>query len=379
MHKVNPLNTSWLALLLLCCSLSQCALGPSFERGKCFMEGEGYEQRDHQIHYWVITDLPGIEDRDAGVVKDALYESFRPLDNVKDSNPECSQKYGKDAAHVFYRGHVIEGADLSTFEIIQSDYSLYSKDKGAVYFGGKRISNRVQQFRILGSPWYATDGEQAFYYGKLIGAGNLELVPGNEGLAKTDTQIFHDGELVQNAAPTGYTRHGQGCLWEFATDSTHVFLDNKPVPGADPQTFTELGNCSTIYRDKRMIYIWNRELPEVHRDSARAYGPFYLVDDSAVYRILQHTLSYVGGIERMEERDAASFQVLAGAWTKDRNGVYYNDKKLPEADPVSFHMAKNVVYHTGEDKNYRYLEGRISCKFGEKSSDNIPRCPQNAK
>ena len=119
------------------------------------MEGEGYEQRDHQIHYWVITDLPGIEDRDAGVVKDALYESFRPLDNVKDSNPECSQKYGKDAAHVFYRGHVIEGADLSTFEIIQSDYSLYAKDKGAVYLEGNASPTACSNFAYsvaLGTP-----------------------------------------------------------------------------------------------------------------------------------------------------------------------------------------------------------------------------------
>ena len=355
---------------------------------ECGVAAEGYERRDHQIRYWIISDVPvgdpdHVSDVPVGdpdlVVTNALYESFRPLENVNGLNPACSQQYGKDAAHVFFRGHIIEGADRATFEIMQSNYGYYAKDTEAVYFQGKRISNRVQQFRILGGDWYATDGEKGFYFGKVISAGNLELVPGSSELARTDTQIFRFGELVQNAAPTDYTRHSQGCLYEFATDSDHVFLDNKVIPGADPKTFKELGNCSTIYRDKRMVYIWNRELPEVHHDSARAFGPFYLVDDSAVYRILQHTRSYVGGIERMEGLDAASFQVLGGGWTKDKNAVYYADKALPGADPSTFKMAKNFVFYTGEDKNYRYEKGQISCKFGESSSDKFPRCQENVK
>lgn len=338
------------------------------------MSGEGYEQRAHQIYFWVISDSGSPDYWGAGVVKDALYDSFRPLENVKGLNPPCSQSYGKDAAHVFYRGRIIEGADLATFEIMESVQGQYAKDKQSVYFEGKRISDRAQQFRLFNGAGYATDGEQAFYYGKLIGAGNLELLPGNEGLARIDTQLFSSGQLVQDASPSNFTLHSENCWWRYGTDSKHVFLDNKPVPGADPETFKELGHCTAIYRDERMVYIWTRELPEVHRDTARVLDRSYLADDSAVYRVFPHTQDYVGGIVRMADRDIASFMVVDGSeWTKDKSGVYYRDEKVPEADPVTFKRS-HVGNGTGEDKNYRYDRGQISCKFDEKSPGEVWLC-----
>ena len=152
----------WLIMLAICSALCQCAT-----KVPCGGDGEGYEIHDQQVRFWIISDIPVGQDPNM-IVKDADYRTFQSIDNL---SPRCDKtfgSYGRDAVHVFYRGVIINEADPETFEIIASQYyNDFAKDKNAVYFRGKFVTNRVQEFRIRSDYWYATEGKDGYHLHKL--------------------------------------------------------------------------------------------------------------------------------------------------------------------------------------------------------------------
>jgi hypothetical protein len=134
----------------------------------------------------------------------------------------------------------------------------------------------------------------------------------------------------------------------YGADRRHVFYEGKPVVGADPAGFRQLaeyeygadGN-SVFYRGKKLegadpasfrILLWPREAPPGKPGSVYLKRP-----PGEGFSIYAADARHVWEQDRlMPDRDAATFTLLPMNYTKDRNGVYRNDRLVPGLDPKAF-------------------------------------------
>lgn len=326
----------------------------------------GYDVKKNIVRFHITSDVAS--EVMNSEVKGVNIRSFRPVFySIK--GEICGTEYGKDDHHVFYQGEAVVGADPKTFKYINTSYV---EDKNAVYYEGRRITNHVQQFFVL-IDRYATDGDNFFYDDKIMTGSGFEINPKDHSYARTDTKVYHHGVEVVGADPNSFCPERFIAAGRLARDKYHVFLEDKIVHNADPLSFTLLVEQG-IFKDKRAVYIWYEELPNIDSGSARGseYG-LYLLDDAGVYRIEQSQSRHDGSVTLLPKRDPATFHQLAYPWTKDKNSVYYEDKPFPDADSETFRTRGSYV---GEDRNYRYDHEKKICKFRGEDAALLAICEQ---
>ena len=247
---------------------------------------------------------------------------------------------------------MIEGADPETFVFF---HQSYARDKHGVYGPTRRISDRTEQFRVLGGS-YATDGFRYFYEDVIIDEPGFELMTSGYGFARTNTRVFRYGKVLDGVdAPTFEVYRPAN---ETTRDKNHVYYRDRPIPGADPTTFEQISPFY-LFRDRRAVYLEGKEFDGADPKTARPSKFYtYTLDAHHVFR----------GTKKLD-RDVATFEELQPPWSKDRFGVYYNDNRIPEADLASF---RAISVGSAEDKNYRYQSGRVTCKIDLNGPGNFP-------
>lgn len=113
----------------------------------------------------------------------------------------------------------------------------------------------------------------------------------------------------------------------IAKDRKYVYYNGKIISGADPETFEYLNYYYS--KDKYNIYLKGKPL---------------------------------------NKRDIKTFRVM-GAYNKDKNGVYFQENIIKEADPASFKVLYYLYHPMGIpqssetlyaiDDRYVYYEGRV--------------------
>lgn len=91
-------------------------------------------------------------------IKDADGPSFLVIDEI----------YTKDQHHVWKKGSLINGADPDSFQPMQHPYS---RDRQHVFFNNHILSNRPDDFKVMGKGpmfHYAIDNEYLYYGGTKI-------------------------------------------------------------------------------------------------------------------------------------------------------------------------------------------------------------------
>ena len=146
----------------------------------------------------------------------------------------------------------MEGADPRSFEFL--DF-VYTRDKNAVYSGGKRLTTRVKEFRVLPyPPRYATDGERYFYGDIILPETELEFYGPVKGsaydYARSKTRVYDRGREIVGADADTFTMELVGI--GITKDKNNVYYQNRPIPNADPASFVvvRIG----LFEDKRPFY-----------------------------------------------------------------------------------------------------------------------------
>ena len=69
----------------------------------------------------------------------------------------------------------------------------------------------------------------------------------------------------------------------------------------------------------------------------------------------------------MKDYDSESFQILKYSYTKDKNNVYFLDRKLENVDPDTFEILNS---HDARDKTHTYKDGILQESIIPKESIN---------
>ena len=224
--------------------------------------------------------------------------------------------YHKDKNHVYFNGIEIEGADPKTFLVIDHEYS---KDKKNAYYNGKSVGERdCETFTLLGD--YTKDKNHIYFK--------------NEEIKGIDKGSF---EIIDNP---------------YSKDKNYVYYKTKKVVDADIESFRIIENSiyydKDYYKDKNHVFFSGKSLDGVNPDKFERLGEstFYYSDGTHLY--------YEG--KRMDFVDYETLVIYDGiGYSKDKNHVYYEDRIVENADPVTFReiKAKNGWKYI-VDKNYVY-------------------------
>ena len=221
-----------------------------------------------------------------------------------------------DTAHVWFGLNannasstaLVKDADSRTFTVLYTQKGLlshFAKDKNTVYFNDYPPANDSEAYP--------------------------PLIPMIAGLKPGSNDYVHPDPLSFMVLGDGYTK-----------DKDHVYFDTSDGPyvvaGADPQTFALIyapdGSFSGYARDKSHLY---------NTDFGSGFSAFDSVNGTVI--------------------DPATFTVLGGGYTADKNTVYFNGKQIPGADPASFtvistsDMASSTYNAT--DKYHKYENGKV--------------------
>lgn len=251
-----------------------------------------------------------------------------------------------DDQHVYRDGSVIVGLEPASFVMLSA---WYYKDHDSVYnFYRKTISEAdTSTFEVINDtdPWtaFAKDKNYVYQNGNILDGldpGTFELLTRN--IWKDKNGVYRDSPLnrIEEADPETFELLDHF----FAKDSDTVFRTGgivEVLEGADAPSFTVINE--QYAKDKYVVYFYGRSLPLVHTDSFQLLS---VKGCSAHYGI-------------------------------DNAHVYYEDKIIPGADPVSFQGTGEC--YAQDDKGYYFHQFQVQqnhkemCNFDdpEFSDENI--------
>lgn len=164
-----------------------------------------------------------------------------------------------------------------------------------------------------------------------------------------------DAFEIDGADPVSFHAFDQ----TYARDTSTVYVDGRPLPGADAGSF-ELLNRPGFAKDAHHVYQRDRRLSddpahfelldgELSKDSAAVYWSdgAVLSDDPAHFAIVSNadhylftkdaTTVHVNG-NPIDGADPSTFEVLQGAYARDNDRVYYFTDQIAGADLASFRV-----------------------------------------
>lgn len=284
--------------------------------------------------------------------------TFEGLRRAVDEGDSCAARqiaYGRDRKGVFFHARRIPGADPGSYTFLDGNYA---RDRSAVFAFAKRLSPRVNEFRLLGGG-YATDGRRYFFQDQVLEGRGFELLgDGSLGYARTAKRVYLKGRVIAAADPGSFDLFAPEV--GITRDSRSIYQDHEAIQGADRATFEQIRGYT--FKDRSAVYHQGRRLVGIDPATVRVseFGT-YLIDARSVYR----------AGERLAGRDAATFVELQPAWSRDSHNAYYRDAPIADVDLDTF---KTTGLDRAEDRRYRYEGPHRACGFVPGDDLRLPLC-----
>ena len=244
-----------------------------------------------------------------------IYDGEQKIEKVDPlTYQDLSYGYSKDKNQVYGRGIAIAGADPSSFMVIKAG-SPYGKDKNNVYFNGSSLVSiegaDVTSFQVL-------DAEES----------------GVKVFGKDKQAVYFQGNKINDMDPNSFETINGSYYTPFIKDEKNVY------------SITDYGTQL-------------RKLEDIDSRTFKVFpgnGPFdYFNDKNGVYFVDDS-----GKLQKINDADPTTFKVVGMFYSKDKNNVYFRDKKLAGADPATFEFGweeGGISYSMARDKNGHYQEG----------------------
>lgn len=234
-----------------------------------------------------------------GKDKDSVYEGlFKIADADPGSFKVLEGSYGKDKNSAYYRFSKIENSDPNTFVVIEKDkYSVYAKDKNAIYVEGFRKFEEAdpESFALLAKN-FSKDKNSVWYF--------------NDKVEGADPASFQVIETKENCTSCDYGKDKNSVYHSKLKDGD---LGVFKVEGADLSSFEVISYI--LQKDKNSIFC----------EDTKIKGS----DSSTLFQ----------------------FDPLIVDYWKEKSGVYWRCEKVEGADPDSF---SPTSYMNAIDKNASY-------------------------
>ena len=323
--------------------------------------------------------------------------------------------YAKDKNYVYHKNQILDGANAGSYVVLNDDYT---KDKNSVYFKSSKIESSDPKTFIIMKYGYSKDKNFAYKDGeRILGANGADFIEIKEIYGrvyhKDKKNVYLNGVKIEGADPKTFIvidheysqdknntynegknigKRDYGTFkhtgYKFTEDKNKVYYDDEEIKEIDRKYFEIVDN--PYYRDKKYIYYKTQRVegadPESFRiiEDSKYYDHDYYRDSNYVFfggkildgvnpdifkRMGKYTFYYSDGTHlyydgvRMDSIDYETFVIYDGiSYSKDKNHVYFENKVLEDADPLTFRemrskkngryvIDKNHVYDTGGNIN----------------------------
>ena len=272
---------------------------------------------------------------------------------------------------------ILKGADPATFE-----FGVISKDKNSVFVDNQKLEGVSSKgFEVLADLFnFVKDYKNVYYLDresdgitykvKVLDTKGIDI-PSFEFFGYSYNKYFKDKdniyflndkddkmefEKLDGANPKTFEIVDD----YFARDDKNVYILGYKVDGIDPKTFEAL-NYEMI-KDKNGVYFLENiseenENSEIKTRKLNLKGldlrSFKKVDDSDYYFKDKNSIYYEdsGNLHKIESADLKTFKDLDYNFAKDKNNIYYKNKKLDGIDAASF---EKIEFNFIKDKNRLY-------------------------
>ncbi len=214
--------------------------------------------------------------------------------------------YTVSDTYVYFENHIMEWADVYTFELLIGDKWYIMWENNTYYYGDKYS--------------YSRDKNNVYYYWVKINWADSETFEVFEYYAKDKNNVYSAGKLLEWADVETFEK-----FWSsYAKDKNYIYITGKWFDWLK-QVYIEWADMETLE-----IVWWNS---------------WYLKDKNNCYY----------DYEVIEWSDPESFTVLYYNYTKDKNNVYYYWKLVEWADSSSFEYIKSSYW---KDKDNAFYQGK---------------------
>ena len=272
---------------------------------------------------------------------------------------------------------ILQGADPATFE-----FGIISKDKNSIFIGNQKLEGVSSKgFEVLDDTFnFVKDYKNVYYLDresdgitykvKVLDTKGIDI-PSLELLGDSYNKYYRDKnniyflndkddkmefEKLAGANPKTFEIVDD----YFARDDKNVYILGYKVDGIDPKTFEAL-NYEMI-KDKNGVYFLENiseenENSEIKTKKLNLKGldlrSFKKVDNSDYYFKDKNSIYYEdsGNLHKIESADLKTFKDLDYNFAKDKNNIYYKNKKLDGIDAASF---EKIEFNFIKDKNGLY-------------------------
>ena len=270
---------------------------------------------------------------------------------------------------------ILKGADPATFE-----FGIISKDKNSVFIGNQKLKGVSSKgFEVLNDSLdFVKDYKNVFYLDRAD--DGITFIPRVQNIEGVDVATLE---------------FAGGHYSKYYKDKNNVyFMDNrdgkikfKKLAYVNPKTFEMVDD--TFARDDKNLYIFEYRLDGIDPKTFKKLSYRMVKDKNGLY-FLEDIEKENENIEIKVQKlnikglDLKTFEHIDGDYYKDKNNVYYesynNLYKIENADLKTFEILDSSYTGYGnfsKDKNYIYLNNKklegIDVKTFEKMQANLIR------
>ena len=269
----------------------------------------------------------------------------------------------------------LEGADADTFEL-----GIFSKDKNSVFIDKQRLEGvSPKGFEVLNSDFsFIKDYKNVFYLDRAD--DGITFIPRVQNIEGVDiaTLEFAGGH---------YSKYYKDKNNVYFMDNRDGKIKFKKLSYVNPKTFEMVDN--TFARDDKNLYLFEYKLDGIDAKTFEKISSNIVKDKNGLY--------FLEDIEKENENieiktrklnikglDLKTFEHIDDYYYKDKNNVYYesdnNLYKIENADLKTFEILDSSYTGYGnfsKDKDYIYLNNKkleeIDAKTFEKMQANLIR------
>ena len=285
-----------------------------------------YLKENGEIYY----EMPYFEVKSK--VKEADAKSFK---SFEDRNKTVMDSYyGKDNKNVYLLGKKLKNVSPKEFEILNEDYikddkNIYKvKLEEALFFS----SNEINTKKI------SVDGLNVKTFRTL--ENDKEIETNYFGDKNSVYYIYENIDKIKEADRNSF----KILDYYIAKDKKNVYYKGKKMENVDSESFKEFG--SFIAKDKnRVFYIeGNEDIKDIDAASFEMMGDTYYFSDKKNVFAIKYGGEFPDGqgFVKLKNIDRNSFSTLSKEIGKDKNGVYYIDKKINGISPNNVRVIEEL-------------------------------------